>query len=434
MAMGVVTFQADLSDRQEGRITVRPYLLASAAILAGFAALPMAPALAQAPAPSAPAQAQTPAPAPSTIPAPGATPSPQIPLRDAPTSFAPLARQLLPAVVNVQTTTTLQARGPNRPDAPEVPQAPPGSPFEEFFRDFLERNRPGGQRPNQPPRRAQSLGSGFIISKDGYILTNNHVVGNASRVVVALQDGTEMPARVVGTDDLTDLALLRIESKETLRSVPWGSSGKLRVGQWVLAAGNPFGLGGTVTSGIVSARGREIGAGPFDDFIQTDAAINPGNSGGPLLDSAGRLIGINTAIYSPSGASAGIGFAVPVDTVMRVVPQLIKTGKYIRPALGIEVDEQLNQHLLALAGSKGVFVLRVTPGSAAHKAGLAGVEVTPQGIVPGDRIIGVDGKATDDVAKLLARLDDRKVGDVVVLSVERAGKSREVQVELQPGI
>jgi S1-C subfamily serine protease len=216
-----------------------------------------------------------------------------------------------------------------------------------------------------------------------------------------------------------------------------GTSADLKVGQKVFAIGNPFGLDWTLTTGIVSALDRTLdgeGGGPaIDHLIQTDAAINPGNSGGPLLDSAGRLIGINTAIYSPSGASAGIGFAVPVDTVMRVVPQLIKTGKYIRPALGIEVDEQLNARLQALAGSKGVFVLRVTPGSAAQKAGLVGVELTPQGIVPGDRIISIDGAAVDDVAKLLARLDDKKVGDVVVLSVERAGKAREVRVELQPG-
>jgi S1-C subfamily serine protease len=172
----------------------------------------------------------------------------------------------------------------------------------------------------------------------------------------------------------------------------------------------------------------------IDHLIQTDAAINPGNSGGPLLDSAGRLIGINTAIYSPSGASAGIGFAVPVDTVMRVVPQLIKTGKYIRPALGIEVDEQLNARLQALTGSKGVFVLRVTPGSVAHRAGLVGVEVTAGGIVPGDRVISIDGIAVDDVTTLQARLDDKNVGDVVVLLVERAGKTREMLVELQPGV
>ncbi len=200
----------------------------------------------------------------------------------------------------------------------------------------------------------------------------------------------------------------------------------------------PLRPGLTLTTGIVSALDRslpgEAGGPAIDHLIQTDAAINPGNSGGPLLDSAGRLIGINTAIYSPSGASAGIGFAVPVDTVMRVVPQLIKTGKYIRPALGIEVDEQLNTRLQALTGSKGVFVLRVTPGSAAHRAGLVGVEVTAGGIVPGDRVISIDGIAVDDVTTLQARLDDKNVGDVVVLLVERAGKTREMLVELQPGV
>jgi S1-C subfamily serine protease len=210
------------------------------------------------------------------------------------------------------------------------------------------------------------------------------------------------------------------------------------VGQKVFAIGNPFGLDWTLTTGIVSALDRslagEAGGPAIEHLIQTDAAINPGNSGGPLLDSAGRLIGINTAIYSPSGASAGIGFSVPVDTVMRVVPQLIKNGKYIRPALGIEVDEQLNARLQGMTGSRGVFVLRVTPGSAAQKAGLVGIEVSPQGIVPGDRIVNIDGAPIDDVAELLARLDDKQVGDVVVLLVERDGKSREVRVELQPGV
>ncbi|MGV8396907.1 S1C family serine protease [Pseudomonas aeruginosa] len=237
----------------------------------------------------------------------------------------------------------------------------------------------------------RGTGSGFIWDDAGHVVTNFHVIQGASEATVKLADGRDYQAALVGTSPAHDIAVLKIGvGFKRPPAVPVGTSADLKVGQKVFAIGNPFGLDWT-------------------------------------------LIGINTAIYSPSGASAGIGFAVPVDTVMRVVPQLIKTGKYIRPALGIEVDEQLNQRLLALTGSKGVFVLRVTPGSAAHKAGLAGVEVTPQGIVPGDRIIDVDGKATDDVAKLLARLDDRKVGDVVVLSVERAGKSREVRVELQPG-
>lgn len=283
----------------------------------------------------------------------------------------------------------------------------------------------------------RGTGSGFIWDDAGHVITNYHVIEKASEATVKLADGRDYRAALVGASPAHDIAVLRIGvGFKRPPPVPLGTSHDLKVGQKVFAIGNPFGLDWTLTTGIVSALDRSLGGDngvTIEHLIQTDAAINPGNSGGPLLDSAGRLIGINTAIYSPSGASAGIGFAVPVDTVMRVVPQLIKTGKYIRPALGIEVDEQLNQRLLALTGSKGVFVLRVTPGSAAHKAGLAGVEVTPQGIVPGDRIIDVDGKATDDVAKLLARLDDRKVGDVVVLSVERAGKSREVRVELQPG-
>ena len=285
----------------------------------------------------------------------------------------------------------------------------------------------------------RGTGSGFIWDDAGHVVTNFHVIQGASDATVKLADGRDYQAALVGVSPAHDIAVLKIGvGFQRPPAVPVGTSADLKVGQKVFAIGNPFGLDWTLTTGIVSALDRslpgEAGGPAIDHLIQTDAAINPGNSGGPLLDSAGRLIGINTAIYSPSGSSAGIGFAVPVDTVMRVVPQLIKTGKYIRPALGIEVDEQLNQRLLALTGSKGVFVLRVTPGSAAHKAGLAGVEVTPQGIVPGDRIIGVDGKATDDVAKLLEQLDDRKVGDVVILSVERAGKTSEVRVELQPGI
>lgn len=243
----------------------------------------------------------------------------------------------------------------------------------------------------------------------------------------------------MGTSPAHDIAVLKIGvGFKRPPAVPVGTSADLKVGQKVFAIGNPFGLDWTLTTGIVSALDRslpgEAGGPAIDHLIQTDAAINPGNSGGPLLDSAGRLIGINTAIYSPSGASAGIGFAVPVDTVMRVVPQLIKTGKYIRPALGIEVDEQLNTRLQALTGSKGVFVLRVAPGSAAHRAGLVGVEVTAGGIVPGDRVISIDGIAVDDVTTLQARLDDKNVGDVVVLLVERAGKTREMLVELQPGV
>lgn len=285
----------------------------------------------------------------------------------------------------------------------------------------------------------RGTGSGFIWDEAGHVVTNFHVIQGASAATVKLADGRDYQSALVGSSPAHDIAVLKIGvGFKRPPAVPVGTSADLKVGQKVFAIGNPFGLDWTLTTGIVSALDRtlagEAGGPAIDHLIQTDAAINPGNSGGPLLDSAGRLIGINTAIYSPSGASAGIGFSVPVDTVMRVVPQLIKNGKYIRPALGIEVDEQLNARLQAMTGSRGVFVLRVTPGSAAQKAGLTGIEVSPQGIVPGDRIVNIDGTAIDDVAKLLARLDDKQVGDVVILSVERAGKSREVQVELQPGV
>ncbi|WP_028920101.1 S1C family serine protease [Pseudoxanthomonas suwonensis] len=285
----------------------------------------------------------------------------------------------------------------------------------------------------------RGTGSGFIWDEAGHVVTNFHVIQGASSATVKLADGRDYQAALVGASPAHDIAVLKIGvGFKRPPAVPVGTSADLKVGQKVFAIGNPFGLDWTLTTGIVSALDRslagEAGGPAIEHLIQTDAAINPGNSGGPLLDSAGRLIGINTAIYSPSGASAGIGFSVPVDTVMRVVPQLIKNGKYIRPALGIEVDEQLNARLQGMIGSRGVFVLRVTPGSAAQKAGLVGIEVSPQGIVPGDRIVNIDGAAIDDVAELLARLDDKQVGDVVVLLVERDGKSREVRVELQPGV
>lgn len=285
----------------------------------------------------------------------------------------------------------------------------------------------------------RGTGSGFIWDDVGHVVTNFHVIQGASEATVKLADGRSYRAALVGTSPAHDIAVLKIGvGFKRPPAVPIGTSADLKVGQKVFAIGNPFGLDWTLTTGIVSALDRslpgEAGGPTIDHLIQTDAAINPGNSGGPLLDSAGRLIGINTAIYSPSGASAGIGFAVPVDTVMRVVPQLIKTGRYIRPALGIEVDEDLNAHLQLLTGQKGVFILRVIPGSSADKAGLIGAQIVGGNIVPGDRIARIDGQPVDDVAALLARLDDRNVGDVVTLSVERSGQHRDVQVELQAGV
>ncbi|KAI3606232.1 Peptidase S1, chymotrypsin:PDZ/DHR/GLGF domain precursor [Cupriavidus necator H850] len=285
----------------------------------------------------------------------------------------------------------------------------------------------------------RGTGSGFIWDDAGHVVTNFHVIQGASQATVKLADGRDYQAALVGASPAHDIAVLKIGvGFKRPPAVPVGTSADLKVGQKVFAIGNPFGLDWTLTTGITSALDRSLpgdaGGPAIEHLIQTDAAINPGNSGGPLLDSAGRLIGINTAIYSPSGASAGIGFAVPVDTVMRVVPQLIKTGKYVRPTLDIEVDEQLNARLQMVTGRRGVFVLLVQPGSAAQRAGLVGIRATQEGMVPGDLITAVDGKSIDGVAGLLAQLDDRRVGDIVVLSVEREGKAREVRIELQPGI
>ncbi|MCQ8181448.1 trypsin-like peptidase domain-containing protein [Methylomonas sp. SURF-1] len=283
----------------------------------------------------------------------------------------------------------------------------------------------------------KGTGSGFIWDEAGHVVTNFHVIAGANEATVKLADGRDYKAALVGASQVHDIAVLKIGvGFKRPPPVPVGTSSDLKVGQKVFAIGNPFGLDWTLTSGLVSALDRSLGGqeGPaVEHLIQTDAAINPGNSGGPLLDSAGRLIGINTAIYSPSGASAGIGFAVPVDTVMRVVPELIKQGKYIRPALGIEIDQQMNERLAALTGTAGVAVLRVQPGSAADKAGLRGVELTPNGIIPGDIIVAINGKPVDSLSKLFARLDEQKIGDVVKVQLVNNGQTREVEVTLQPG-
>ncbi|WP_446807929.1 S1C family serine protease [Methylomonas sp. 2BW1-5-20] len=283
----------------------------------------------------------------------------------------------------------------------------------------------------------KGTGSGFIWDEAGHVVTNFHVIAGANAATVKLADGRDYKAALVGASREHDIAVLKIGvGFKRPPPVPVGTSHDLKVGQKVYAIGNPFGLDWTLTNGIVSALDRSLAGedGPsVEHLIQTDAAINPGNSGGPLLDSAGRLIGINTAIYSPSGASAGIGFAVPVDTVMRVVPELIKNGKYIRPALGIEIDQQVNERLTELTGTAGVAVLRVQPGSAAEKAGLVGVSISEEGITAGDIIVALNGKEVDSLQQLFARLDDQEVGDVVKLKVVRDGRQREVEISLQPG-
>ena len=281
-------------------------------------------------------------------------------------------------------------------------------------------------------------GSGFIWDDQGHIITNLHVVKGASEATVRLADGRDYKAALVGASPAHDIAVLKIGiGFQQPVPVPIGTSHDLKVGQKVFAIGNPFGLDWTLTTGIVSALDRSLPGGDgrtIDNLIQTDAAINPGNSGGPLLDSAGRLIGINTAIYSPSGASAGIGFAVPVDTVNRVVPQIISRGKYIRPAMGITVDSKLNNRLTQYLKVNGVVILNISPGSAADEAGLRGATLTPEGnIIANDIIVALDGKPIDSVDKLLNRIDSYKVGDTIKITVLRNNEKIDVPITLQPG-
>ncbi len=318
--------------------------------------------------------------------------------------FADLAERVLPAVVNIAVTSE------QRPL--ELPPEFRGTPFERYFR---ERQRRGRQE-------VAGAGSGFVIDPTGFIVTNNHVVGNATRVVVSLQNGTEYPARVVGSDDLTDLALLKIEPRNglSLPTVTWGSSGSLRIGQWILAAGNPFGLGGTVTSGIVSARGREIGAGPFDDFLQTDAAINPGNSGGPLFNVAGEVVGISTAIYSPSGASAGIGFATPSDLARPVIEQLRRDGRVERGWLGVSVQDAAAGRGGEAPPVRGVLIAGVERNSPAARAGLR----------QGDVVTAINGERIETSRALVRNVAAVPPGQTVTLAVLRDGRERELPVQV----
>lgn len=282
----------------------------------------------------------------------------------------------------------------------------------------------------------RGTGSGFVWDDRGHLVTNLHVIAGASEASIRLNDGRDYPAVLVGASPSHDLAVLRIQVPFNLPPpVPVGTSNDLKVGQKVFAIGNPFGLDWTMTTGIVSALDRSLNGEDgrvIEHLIQTDAAINPGNSGGPLLDSAGRLIGINTAIFSPSGASAGVGFAVPVDTVNRVVPQLIAKGRYIQAGLGIQVDDTLNRVITQRLGVQGVAVLRVEQGSAAERAGLRGVQLTAdESLIPGDVILEVEGRRVESAGRLLSRLDDFQIGQAIELTVWRDGNTRKVRVQLQ---
>ncbi|MFC4168692.1 DegQ family serine endoprotease [Teichococcus aestuarii] len=351
--------------------------------------------------------------APNTPAAPG-------PVATTPESFAPLARKLLPSVVNIQTSQTLQARG-NRPDAPEMPQAPPGSPFEELFREFFERNRPPGARPGQPPRRQQSQGSGFIVDASGIIVTNNHVIDGADEINVVLHDNTTLKAELVGTDSRTDLAVLQVKTDKPLPVVPFGDSDTAEVGDWVLAIGNPLGFGGSVTSGIVSARGRNINAGPYDDFIQTDAAINRGNSGGPLFNVKGEVIGINTAIVSPSGGSIGIGFAIPSNLARNIVGQLRDGGRVRRGWLGVniqQVTDEIAESLALPGGARGALVARAQEDGPAAKGGIQN----------GDVILKFNDQDVREMRQLPRIVAETKVGTEAPVVVWRNGKEETVRV------
>jgi serine protease Do len=323
-------------------------------------------------------------------------------------------------VVNVSTTQNLPQRA-----GPEAPQFPPGSPFEEFFRDFFgERGgKGGGGGDNGPPLRTQSLGSGFVIDPAGLIVTNNHVIAEADEITVTLGDDTTLKAEVVGRDQVTDLALLKVEAKQPLPAVKWGDSAKTRVGDWVLAIGNPFGLGGTVTSGIVSARARDIHAGPYDDFLQTDASINRGNSGGPMFNLAGEVIGINTAIFSPSGGSIGIGFAIPSALAKPIVEQLKATGKVERGWIGVRIQPVTDEiaENLGLDKPKGALVTDVDPNGPAAKAKLQS----------GDVILSFDGKPVDRTRQLPRMVAETPIDKPAKLTVWRDGK--EVQAEIKVG-
>ncbi len=248
-----------------------------------------------------------------------------------PDGIADVAEQVIDAVVNISTSQTVDAK--NGP----MLQLPPGSPFEELFEEF-NRNRRGDQNRERAPRRVNSLGSGFIIDADGIVVTNNHVISEADEINVILNDGSRLKAEVIGRDQKTDIALLRVKPDKPLKAVKFGDSEKLRLGEWVIAIGNPFSLGGSVTAGIVSARNRDINSGPYDNYIQTDAAINRGNSGGPLFNLEGEVIGVNTAIISPSGGSIGIGFAVPSKTALPVIQQLREFRETRRGWLGVRIS------------------------------------------------------------------------------------------------
>ena len=350
-----------------------------------------------------------------------------------PDGFADLAAKLLPAVVNISSTETITSdRGAGAESSgsseshgasPDLPQFPPGSPFEQFFKDFLDRNQgEGDDQHGAPPRQQTSLGSGFIVDPAGLVVTNNHVIDKADSITVTLQDGTDFKAEVVGRDTKTDLALLRINSSKPLPSVKFGDSDDTRVGDWVLAIGNPFGLGGSVTAGILSARAREINSGPYDDFLQTDASINRGNSGGPMFNMNGDVIGINTAIYSPSGGSIGIGFAIPANLAKPVIDEIKQYGHARRGWLGVNVQSVTDEiaESLGLDKPRGALIASVHDGGPAQVAG----------IEPGDVVLTFDGEDVTDMRRLPRIVAETAIDKVVKVTVWRRRKELTLDVKV----
>ncbi len=334
--------------------------------------------------------------------------------RDGPQSVAPLAEKLSGAVVNISTTQVAKS-----PDGVPLPKVPKGSPFEDFFEEFF--NKRGG-RGSPQDRKVSSLGSGFVVDGvEGLVVTNNHVIEGADEIVINFADGSKLKVdKVLGKDSKADIALLKVTPKSPLKSVAFGSSSDMKVGDWVMAIGNPFGLGGTVTVGIISAKQRDINAGPYDDFIQTDAAINRGNSGGPLFNMDGQVIGVNTAIISPTGGSIGIGFAVPSDTVQSVVQQLKEFGEVRRGWLGVKiqtVSEDIAESL-GVAENTGALVSAVTPDSPAAKSGLQ----------PGDVILKFDGKDVSTMRGLPRLVAQAPIGKSVDVELLRGGEKKSLQV------
>src|SRR6266436_2312835 len=342
--------------------------------------------------------------------------------RPAPEGFADLAEKLVPAVVNISTTQTVKPDKQRERATPGRPQFPPGSPFEEFFKDFFDRNGQQGDRPEAKPRKATSLGSGFIIDPSGYVVTNNHVIADADEITVILHDDTNLKADLVGRDTKTDVAVLKVKTDKKLPAVIWGDSDKARVGDWVLAVGNPFGLGGSVTAGILSARQRDINSGPYDDFLQTDAAINRGNSGGPMFNMDGQIIGINTAIFSPSGGSIGIGFAIPSTLAKAVVAELQSEPDHNvhRGWLGVRIQAVTDEiaESLGLDKARGALIASVNDNGPAQVAG----------IQAGDVVLSFDGREVNDMRRLPRLVAETPVGKTVPLTLWRKRAENTLQV------